>query len=164
MIESMVIRLAIMGVALVVSFGSGFALGVNWESNRRDAMELKRVQDAIIRVRTIVEEREKIVTKYVDRIVKIYVERDRVMEEVDKHAATIPDPRECWLDPERVRVINDAVGAAGKRSDAAAVPADQAAAVGESPGRGAVGRGLGFPLPRVFDPAGGSREDPEVSR
>lgn len=164
MIESMLIRLAIIAVALAVSFASGFGLGVTWEGNRRDAAELKRVRDVQIKIQRIVEEREKIVTKYVDRIVKIYIERDVAMAEVDKHVQTIPDPRECWLDPERVRVINGAVAAAGERSGAAAVPADQAAADGESQRRGAVGRGLGFPLPRVFDPAGGAREDPEVSR
>lgn len=163
-IQSVLLRLAIIGVLCLACLGSGFVAGVQWESNKRDAAELKRVKDVEIKIRTIVEERERVVTKYVNRIVKIYVDRDRIMSEVDQHAQTIPDPRECWLAPERVRVINDAIGAAGERSGAAVVPAPAPAPVGESPGRGEVGGGHGPTLPGVFRSAGDGGWGLEVTR
>lgn len=164
MIESLAIRLGIMLVALAVSFSSGFALGMKWESDSRDAAELKRVKDVEIRIQKVVEERERVVTKYVNRIVKIYVDRDRVIQEVDKHATTIPDPRECWLADERVRNINDAGGAPSERGSAASVPADPEAAERKPSSGGEVGSGLSLPIPRMFRSPSNGGGDPEITR
>lgn len=164
MIESIAIRIGIMLVALAVSFSSGFALGMKWESDSRDADELKRVKDVEIRIQKEVEYRDRVITKYVTRIVKLKAVQDTITQEVDKHAQTIPDPRECWLAPERVRNINDAIGAAGERSGAAAVPADAPAAGRQPSSAGAVGGGLSLPVPRMFRSPSDGGGDPEITR
>jgi len=150
MIAGLGLRLALIAIFAAVCFGSGFALGVEWESNSRDALELKRVKEVEIRIQEVIKWRTKIEKVFVDRIVYIQAERAKIIEEVEKHVEQIPDPRKCWLDPERVRVINDAVGAAGQRGDAAAVPADPAATIGKPSSGGALGGGLGLHLPRVL--------------
>lgn len=164
-IESILIRLAIIGALALASFGSGFVAGVKYEGMKRDAAELARVRDVEIRIKEIVKWRTKIERVFVEKIVYLDRERDRVTAEVDRHAQELADPRECWLAPDRVRNINDAVGAAaGKPDGARPVPADPTSAVGGPSGRGALGRGLGLPLPRVFREAGGVGEDAESTR
>lgn len=164
-ISSIALRLLIIASLALACFGSGFVAGVKYESNARDAAELKRVRDIEIRVKEVVKWRTKIEKVFVEKLVYIDRERDRVEEEVNRNARELDDPRECWLAPERVRNINDAAGSpAGKPDGARPVPADQAAPVGEPQRRGEVGRGLGLPLPRVFREAGLGSEDADGAR
>jgi len=149
-IQSLAIRLIILAVLAIGCFTTGFWAGVTWEGNARDALELKRVKDVEIRIKEVIKVVTKIEKVFITRQVVREVEKERIVQEVDKHVETIPDPRECWLDPERVRVINDAAQPDGKPAQAAPVPGADPAAVGE-PQRGAeVGGGHGLQVPRVL--------------
>lgn len=103
------VRLAIIAFLCATCFASGFKLGVDWESNARDAAELKRVKEVVVVTKEIVKWRTKIETKYIDREVIREVEKEKIVQEVDKHVQDIPDPRECWLDQIRIDAINRAV-------------------------------------------------------
>lgn len=164
-ISSIALRLLIIAGLALACFGSGFVAGVRYEGMVRDAAELKRVRDVEIRIKEVVKWRTKIEKVFVEKLIYIDRERDRVEEEVNRHARELDDPRECWLAPERVRSINDAAGgAAGKPDGARPVPADQVAPVGEPQRRGEVGGGLGLPIPRVFRAPGLGSEDADGAR
>ncbi|HQR20054.1 MAG TPA: hypothetical protein PKV98_04265 [Burkholderiaceae bacterium] len=145
------VRLVILAVLCSVCFGSGFMLGVEWESNKRDAAELKRVKDVEIRIKEVEKVITKVETKYVNRYIVRQVVKEKITQEVDRHVETIPDPRECWLAPDRVSTINRAArGTEGAGGEAGAVPAAAGAAVGEPQRGGALGGGHGIQVPRVL--------------
>lgn len=145
------IRLVILAVLCATCFGSGFMLGVEWEGNKRDAAELKRVKDVIVQIKEVEKIVTKIETKYVNRYILRQAVAEKITQEVDKHVETIPDPRDCWLAPERVRAINAAVrGDANFGVEAGAVPEAEGAPVGEPQRGGAVGGGGGVKVPSVL--------------
>ena len=123
------VRLVILAILCSVCFGSGFMLGVEWEGNKRDAAELKRVKDVEIRIKEVEKVITKVETKYVNRYITRQVVKEKVTQEVDKHVETIPDPRECWLDKARVDTINGAVNGLDPKHD---IPKGQGGA--ERPG------------------------------
>lgn len=124
-------RIVIMAVLAAVCFLSGLGLGIEWESNRRDALELTRIKDVQIKVVEVEKIITKIETKYITKWREREAKKDVIVQEVDKHVATIPDPRECWLDQARVDTINRAV-ADGMRDDAGTAGAAKPDAGGEA--------------------------------
>ncbi len=156
-------RLLILAVLAAACFVSGFVLGMDWESNARDSAELKKAIHVITVTKEIVKERIVIETKFIKRALKREAEQEKIVQEVDKHVETIADPRDCWLAPERVRVINDAVDSAnGGRVEADAVPAAKPTAVGLAQPTGAVGGQHGLQVREVLRKAFGTVGDRPV--
>jgi hypothetical protein len=101
---------ALLAAAFALSLVAfGFVRGVRYEADSRDAAEAKAAAEG---VRILTREVTKIEVRYVDRKAKREAERATVNQEVVDHAAKLPDPPACWLDPARVRTINRAWAAA----------------------------------------------------
>lgn len=147
---SIALRILLIVAFAAACFGSGFMLGVEWEGNKRDSEALKVVRDVEIRIKEVEKIVVRVEKKYIVRLIQREAVREQVTQEVDKHVETIPDPRECWLAPDRVSTINRAVGEPGdQRVEAGAVQEAGAAAVGEPQRGGEVGSGHGVEIPRV---------------
>jgi hypothetical protein len=109
-------------LAFAAACGFSFMKGMAYEGEKHLAAEAQRLMAANELRRVYVREVEKIVVKYVDRKAQRDAQKPVLMNEVTHHAQTIPDPAQCWLDPSRVRVINEAwgVGPAPDQRDQAA--------------------------------------------
>jgi hypothetical protein len=152
LIASPLLRLAILAIFAGVCLLSGFLGGVRVESDHRDAKELKEAQAIAAQVRVVQVHDVTVDATFTKRLTALEATQKSVMAEVLKHATTIPDRPECYLDPERVRVIRDAWSggaSADPSGGSGAVPKAASPTVGKPPASRAVGGGGGLRLPAL---------------
>lgn len=147
------VRLIALAALVIGLLSFGFLQGVKWEEGRVAIANQKAEQKQQQITHELVKRYSTIQKVYVERAQKREETREKVNADTSAHAA-LPDSRQCWLDDDRVRSINDAWL---DDADSGGVPSglreDAPAEERQPSGGGAVGQGQGLRLPRVFGPA-----------
>ena len=110
MIQSLAIRALLAVIAVAVAFTAGFYSGYEWAAGKQAIVEVKQQAAEKKDEHKVQAAEAKSDHEAGKRKAARAVQREQVLGEVAKHAATTPDTKECALAPERVKSINQAWG------------------------------------------------------